>query len=266
MQPSTRDTFSPRTAPLDPARTTIDNACYDTFGDGWWDRGGPAAGLHEITPIRVQYFDRVLQDFAPKSGTFVDVGCGGGILTEEMARAGYAITGFDVSEPSLEAARKHAAATGVNVTYRSGSAYELDLPDESVDGLIMSDVLEHLFDLGRAAREVARVLRPGGVFAFDTQNRTVKSYLLMILAAERLLKVIPPRTHDWRMFIRPAELTSVLASAGLAVGELRGMAPARPIPAVVASAWKEKRFGAFKLSDDLSVGYIGYAVKGGRTS
>ena len=254
-----------RTAPLDPRATSIDNACYDTFGDGWWDRSGPAAGLHEVTPIRFEYFDRIFQTRlgpdAKATGTFIDVGCGGGILTEAMARAGYRITGFDVSEPSLEAARRHAAASDVSVTYRSGSAYELDVPTGSVDGVVMSDVLEHLHDLGRAAAEIARVLRPGGVLVFDTVNRTLKSYLLMILAAENLLGMIPKKTHDHRMFISPEELHTVLGGSGLSISELFGMSPKDPILKVFASALRRKRFGDFELSNDLAVSYIGFAAR-----
>jgi 2-polyprenyl-6-hydroxyphenyl methylase/3-demethylubiquinone-9 3-methyltransferase len=265
MQISSNNKSEGRIAPLDPSTTSIDNACYDSFGDGWWDAKGPAAGLHEVTPIRLEYFDRIfstkLGATSKQSGTFIDVGCGGGILTEAMARAGYRMTGFDVSAPSLEAARRHAAAHGVSVTYRAGSAYELDVPSGSVDGVLISDVLEHLHDLGGAAKEIARVLRPGGVVVFDTVSRTVKSYLLMILGAERLLGMIPKRTHDWRMFIRPSELASVFGQNGLTIAEIHGMTPADPIPKVVASVWKHKRFGAFTLSGDLAVSYIGFATK-----
>ncbi|RYG65545.1 3-demethylubiquinone-9 3-O-methyltransferase, partial [bacterium] len=210
---------SPRTAPLDPARTDIDNDCYDAFGDRWWDEAGPLGGLHELTPVRVRYFDEAfratLGPDAPGAKRFIDVGCGGGILTEAMARLGYRdLTGFDVSAPSLEAARRHAATHAVRVTYRSGSAYELDVETASVDGIILSDVLEHLHDLPRAARELARVLRPGGVLVFDTMNRTIRSYLLMIFAAERVLRVVPERTHDWSMFITPDEMRDVLTCEG----------------------------------------------------
>jgi 2-polyprenyl-6-hydroxyphenyl methylase / 3-demethylubiquinone-9 3-methyltransferase len=266
MQSTTASKLSGRVAPLDPAATTIDNECYDRFGDGWWQADGPAAGLHEINPIRVEYFDRIfrteLGESAPRTGRFIDIGCGGGILTEAMARRGYRITGFDVSESSLAAARRHAALERVDVTYRTGSAYQLDVATGSVDGVVISDVLEHLHDLGAAGAEIARVLRPGGVLVFDTQNRTVKSYLLMILAAERLLGIIPRRTHDWRMFITPTELDTVLEAHGLAVGELRGMTPALPLHRLVWTAWKHRRLGEFALSDDLSVSYIGYAVRG----
>ena len=184
-----------RTYPLERARYPIDNEFYDRLGDLWWDRRGPMSGLHEMTPARVQYFDRaftlILGKEIRRSGVFVDVGCGGGIVTEALARLGYRITGVDISEGALAAARSHAAASGANVEYRRGSAYDLEMETESVDGVIASDLFEHVHDLPRAVSECARVLKRGGVLAFDTVNRTWLSLVGAIWIVQRRLRLMP---------------------------------------------------------------------------
>lgn len=255
-----------RTRPVDPGSTRIDNEHYDGFGDAWWDPSGPVAGLHEMNPVRGAYFHDVfraeLGEDALREGRFLDVGCGGGLLTEALAARGYRITGIDVSDSSLAAARRHAEAESVEVRYRRGSVYELDEGSGEVDGVVISDVLEHLHDLPRAVAELVRVLRPGGILAFDTINRTVKSYVVMIVLAQNLVSLVEPRTHDWRLFIKPAELSALLAGRGCEIRGLRGLVPAKPLPLAVASVVKKGRVGGFRLADDLSVSYVGWAVKG----
>lgn len=254
-----------RTRPVDPRSTRIDNEHYDTFGNAWWDPLGPVAGLHEMNPVRCGYFDEVFKTELPadrsRPDRFLDVGCGGGLLTEALAARGYRMTGIDISESSLEAARRHAAANGVEVRYRQGSAYELEAEAGTIAGAVISDVLEHLHDLPRAVAELARVLRPGGILAFDTINRTVKSYVVMIVLAQNLVSLVEPRTHDWRLFIRPGELRRLLEEHGFEVRDLRGLVPAKSLPAAAASVWRSRQVGGFRLADDLSVSYIGWAVK-----
>lgn len=259
--------MSGRLSPLDPARTPIDNGFYEEVGDAWWDETGPFSALHEMNPVRVDYFDRVMAErLAPAAGgdtavRVVDVGCGGGLVAEALARRGYRVTGVDLNPGAIAAARRHAERGGVEVEYLTGSAYRLPSGDASADAVIASDVLEHLHDLDTALAEIARVLRPGGVFAFDTINRTVRSFLIMIIAAERLLRITPRGTHNWRMFIRPAELAALLERQGLTLAEHTGLAPARPVPAAAVGYLRSRRLGGYRVTADKSASYLGYAVK-----
>lgn len=254
-----------RTAPVDPAGVRIDNEYYEAVGDSWWDTSGPLRVLHDMNPTRLDYVDAVLSTrFGGRSADQVhvlDVGCGGGLISEGLARRGYRVTGVDISAGSVAAARRHAEAAGVDVDYQVGSAYELPVPDGSVDAVVMSDVLEHLHDLVLALGEAHRVLRPGGVLLFDTIDRTVRSYLMAILLAERLFRMVKPGTHDWRMFLRPAELARLLDTVGLTLAEVSGLAPARGLPRLLGTAVRESRLGPFRLCTDTSVSYIGHAVK-----
>jgi 2-polyprenyl-6-hydroxyphenyl methylase / 3-demethylubiquinone-9 3-methyltransferase len=252
---------------LDPVSTRIDNEYYGCVGDDWWDLRGPLRGLHEMNPARASYFDRAVMTALrtpERSGTTVlDVGCGGGILSEELARLGYQVTGIDAAQGAISAARRHAQRSGVNVDYRVGSAYELQIPDASVDCVVASDVLEHLHDLPGALAEIARVLRPGGVFAYDTINRTAKSYLVIILLGERVVRLVRPGTHNWRMFIRPDELSALLADQGMLVRDTTGLVMAKPLPKVAVSLLQRGVLGGYTAGPDMSASYLGYAVKAG---
>jgi 2-polyprenyl-6-hydroxyphenyl methylase/3-demethylubiquinone-9 3-methyltransferase len=253
MAGGTRDTA------IDPAAAKIDNEYYSVIGDSWWDTNGPLRLLHDMNPTRVSYFDGVLRahHVSPVDVKLMDIGCGGGLVSEALASGGYQVTGIDLSDGAIHAARRHAESTGVPVEYRIGSAYELPAEDGSLDAVVISDVLEHLHDLPLAIRELARVLKPGGLVLFDTINRTVHSYLVTVLLAERVLRFIKPGTHNWSMFIKPAELRGLFAGSGLEIGELRGLAAKiRP-----GRALRGGSLGDFTLSDSLLASYIGHAVK-----
>eukprot|EP00303_Exanthemachrysis_gayraliae_P001415 CAMPEP_0206014270 /NCGR_PEP_ID=MMETSP1464-20131121/17995_1 /ASSEMBLY_ACC=CAM_ASM_001124 /TAXON_ID=119497 /ORGANISM="Exanthemachrysis gayraliae, Strain RCC1523" /LENGTH=296 /DNA_ID=CAMNT_0053388015 /DNA_START=1 /DNA_END=891 /DNA_ORIENTATION=+ len=217
--------FPDRLQPIDPSLTTIDNAVYDEEGvaDGW--HGGDAdqlASLQLLNPARVPFFLRAFRAqlrTGAEAPRLLDIGCGGGLVTEELARAGYTIVGLDMSEKAVAYARARAEDQGLSTaSYEVGDAYDLSrFADASFDGVVMSDVLEHLHDLPRAVGGVARVLAPGGVFAFDTINRTVLSYVLTIALAQEALRVVPANTHDWRMYVRPEELSLLLQRTGFEV-------------------------------------------------
>ncbi|GGL05715.1 bifunctional 2-polyprenyl-6-hydroxyphenol methylase/3-demethylubiquinol 3-O-methyltransferase UbiG [Streptomyces flaveus] len=258
-------TASGRTGALDPGQVPIDNEYYNKVGDDWWNTEGPLRALHEMNPARTGYFDRVLKARYPDrpAGTVrvVDLGCGGGLVAENLAARGYRVTGIDLSAGTVAAARRHAAASGVDVTYLVGSAYGTGLPDGCAEAVVASDVLEHFHDLPTALAEIDRLLAPGGVLLFDTVNRTVRSYLLLILVAEKLLGIIKPGTHNWKMFIRPTELRGLLHDAGLLLEDTHGLGPARPLPALLPGLLRHRRLGEFTLTGDLSASYIGHAVK-----
>jgi 2-polyprenyl-6-hydroxyphenyl methylase/3-demethylubiquinone-9 3-methyltransferase len=254
-----------RTGALDPGTVPIDNKYYDQVGDDWWDTEGPLRALHEMNPARIGYFHRVLRSRYPgrPAGTLrvVDLGCGGGLVSEELAARGYRVTGVDLSEGTVAAARRHAAVSGVDVTYLVGSAYGTGLPDGCAEAVVASDVLEHFHDLPAALAEIDRLLAPGGVLLFDTINRTIRSYLLLILVAEKLFGIIKPGTHNWKMFIRPMELRGLLYDAGLLLEDTQGLGPARSLPALLPDLLLHRRLGEFTLTGDLSASYIGHAVK-----
>lgn len=251
-------------AALDPSAVAIDNEYYHEVGDDWWDASGPLRALHDMNPARVSYFDATARQAfgADRSRVRVlDIGCGGGLVSERMAALGYPVTGVDLSAGSIETARRHAAATGVTVDYQVGSAYELPKADGSVDLVVISDVLEHLHDLPVAVAEIARVLRPGGIVVFDTINRTVASWLKAIVLSEKILKIIYPGTHNWKMFIRPDELRAVFAGHGLTLTEIKGLEPVAPPHKLVPATLRGRAVGPFHLTPSTAVSYIGQAVK-----
>jgi 2-polyprenyl-6-hydroxyphenyl methylase/3-demethylubiquinone-9 3-methyltransferase len=205
----------------------------------------------------------------------LDVGCGGGLLAEEFARLGCTVVGVDPSEESLAAARTHAAGEGLAIQYRCATGEALPFEDASFDLVYCCDVLEHVTDLGRVIGETARVLRPGGTYLYDTINRTPQSLAMVIklLQEWRWTALMPPRLHDWRMFIRPAELRRELEDHGLEPGGLTGLKP-RVNPLRLIRALRRRKRGLLTYaaavremdlgeSPDTSVSYMGYARKPG---
>ncbi len=255
---------SSRTDPLSPS-LKIDNAFYDRLGDLWWDPKGQMSALHEMTPVRLAYFDGIFRKFlgpaTVRSGRFLDVGCGGGILTEAMAQVGYRMVGIDVSRGALQAARRHARVSGIAVTYGRGSAYHLGIKSGSMDGVVASDLFEHLYDLPRAVSEAARVLRNGGVLAFDTVNRTWLSLIGAVWLVQKWLHLMPLHTHNWNMFITPGEMQKVLSRSGLQMQEIHGLSPVAHPLRLAYNLWKKKSFGRYEISSDLRISYLGFAVK-----
>lgn len=250
---------------VDPSSVTIDNRYYDDIGDAWWQtREGPVAGLHAMNPARAGYFEKALSRGRESlQGMHVlDVGCGGGILAEELARRGADVTGIDMSVSSLAAANRHASAMSPRLAVRYAACDALALPfaDASFDAIVSSDFLEHVPDLGRCVREMARVLRPGGVLAFDTINRTFLAWVIVIGVMEVLVRRIPRHTHDRRLFVKPSELAAALTAAGLTLVETRGLSPeGNPFANLVRVA---RGFDLrFAVTADEKVSYLGYAVR-----
>jgi 2-polyprenyl-6-hydroxyphenyl methylase/3-demethylubiquinone-9 3-methyltransferase len=209
----------------------VDNHLYDTMAKSWWDEEGCLHILRGLNPARFGYMRRVLVEelkIDPRGKKTLDVGCGGGILAEEFARLGCDVTGVDPSEPSIEAARAHARQEGLAIEYRTGTGEALPFPDGAFELVYCCDVLEHVNDVGRVVAEIARVLQPGGIFFYDTINRTFQSWLVMIKLFQEWswTSFMPPNLHDWRRFIKPEELIAVLAANGLQNQGLTGLKPA----------------------------------------
>ena len=255
----------------------INNALYNEQGNTWWDEN---QFLHllksSVNPARVGYFRRLLDlvlKFDYRGAAALDVGCGGGILAEEFAGMGFRVTGIDPSEQSLHTARQHAQSMGLSIQYQEGNGESISFADDTYPVVYCCDVLEHVRDLPKVISEIYRVTKPGGVFLFDTLNRTFVSKLVAIKIWQewKSTAFMPPRLHEWRMFIRPEELKGLLAQAGFEFREFRGTSPDLSIPKMISLLRKRakgeigyKELGQrFKLveSNDLKILYMGYAVK-----
>jgi 2-polyprenyl-6-hydroxyphenyl methylase/3-demethylubiquinone-9 3-methyltransferase len=255
----------------------IDNEIYDRLGQSWWDESNPLNVLHgSMTPGRFAYFREVLThqlNHQVEGRQALDIGCGGGFLAEEFARLGFDVVGVDPSTVSIEAARRHAAASSLKIDYRVGAGEQLPLEDAMFDVAYCCDVLEHVSDLDRVVSETARVLKPGALYLFDTVNRTLKSKLLVIKVVQEwpFTRIFDAPLHDWRMFVKPAELTRILRRHGLHVGELVGLGPRAKLPTVLRSfiSASKGQISYGELSRRLDVGrtrstavsYMGYATK-----
>ena len=256
---------------------TIDNDVYNRLGARWWDEDSPLNVLQgSLTPGRFSYFRNVLErrtSGTALGGRALDIGCGGGFLAEEFSRLGLEVTGVDPSLVSLDAARQHAAITGLSIDYRAGSGEALPVGDSAYDVAYCCDVLEHVLDLDAVLAETSRALMPGGVYLFDTINRTRISNLLAIKVMQewRTTRIVDVPLHDWDMFIRPDELTDALGRHGLIVHEIVGLGPrTNPVSSLLAMrAARQGRISYGELSRRLdfgqlrnkSVSYMGYAVK-----
>jgi 2-polyprenyl-6-hydroxyphenyl methylase / 3-demethylubiquinone-9 3-methyltransferase len=259
----------------------VDNALYDRMADSWWDEGGFLHALTALNPARFGYMRRVLTEelrLTPATLHVLDVGCGGGLLAEEFARLGCTVTGVDPSEQSLAAARMHAASQRLRITYRAAHGEALPFANATFDVAYCCDVLEHVKDLGQVIAETARVLKPGGIYLYDTINRTAQSRLIVIklLQEWRWTSVMAPRLHDWNMFIKPDELRRLLEQQGLIPGGLTGLKP-RVNPFRVIRALRQRKRGLISYAEatrqmspgespDTSVAYMGYARKLAPTS
>lgn len=191
---------------------------FGSMAERWWDPQGEFKTLHDINPLRIQFI-RQYADIAGKR--IVDVGCGGGILTEGLAKQGADVLGIDLSEELIDIADLHGLESGVNTHYQKISAEALaEQQPESFDHVTCMEMLEHVPDPGSIISACARLVKPGGMVFFSTLNRQPKAYLLAIVAAEHVLRMLPKGTHDFKTFIKPSELSQSARSAGL---ELQGM-------------------------------------------
>ncbi|HEX9037157.1 MAG TPA: bifunctional 2-polyprenyl-6-hydroxyphenol methylase/3-demethylubiquinol 3-O-methyltransferase UbiG [Ktedonobacterales bacterium] len=252
-----------------------DNTLYDQPGDLWWDDQGIFSLLRtSLNPARVKYFHGALERLGvePAGMWGLDVGCGGGLLAEELARWGCAVTGIDPASRALAVAAEHAAASGLDIHYVAGAGEALPVGSEAYHIVVCCDTLEHVEDPERVVGEIARALAPGGVFLFDTINRTIASGALAIWLLQEfpLTRILPRHLHVWERFIRPDELLAILERNGLELREVVGLTP-RITPDALAALWRYKcgrstagdlgRRFLYDVSHDVSVSYAGFAVK-----
>lgn len=256
----------------------VDNELYDRMADTWWKEKGFLHILTALNPGRLGYFQRVLNDklkIRPSGKRVLDIGCGGGALAEEFARIGYQVTGIDPSGPSIQAAKAHAQQMGLHIDYRQGSGEAIPFADAAFDIAYCCDVLEHVNDLDKVIAETARVLKPVGVYLYDTINRTLASKLVVIKLFQEWewTSFMPPRLHDWHMFIKPKELHEMMSRHGLENRDLVGLKP-RVNPIKIIRTLRRRKRGQLTYveaarqmdmgeSKDTSVLYMGYAIKVG---
>lgn len=256
---------------------TINNHMYNELADSWWNENGPLHLLKVmVNPWRVPYFVEALKEHFGanlENIHLLDVGCGGGVLAEEFARLGPHVTGIDISNDSLEVARAHARTMGLPIEYQAGTAGQLPFDGGSFDVVSCCDVLEHIPEWQQVIAEVARVLKPGGLFLFDTINRTPQSKVNFIFGLQdfAFTKLFPKDAHVWELFITPEELSEALEKQELSVINMHGGTIARnPLDTLL----EVRRYKGGKitvaelgrrlqlvLSEDLSLNYLGYARK-----
>ncbi len=204
-------------------------ARFQAIADAWWDAEGKFKPLHQLNPPRLEFlrdiaaahFGRDIAAPAPFAGlSLLDVGCGGGLLCEPLARLGFAVTGIDAGEKNVAVARLHAEQSGLAIDYRNATPEQLE---GQFDVVMSMEVVEHVPDVDVFLAAAAARLKPGGLFFGATLNRTAKSYALAIIGAEYVLRWLPRGTHDWKKFLKPSEFAAALRRAGVTVAGFEGI-------------------------------------------
>lgn len=214
---------------------------FSELAHRWWDPSSEFKPLHEINPLRLEWINNLV----PLAGKkVIDIGCGGGILAESMAKKNAQVTGIDLSEKALKVADLHSLESGVQVRYEKIAAEEIAEQEAGqYDVVTCMEMLEHVPDPSSVIRACTKLVKPGGKVFFSTINRNPKAYLFAIIGAEYLLQMLPKGTHDYEKFITPAELTQDIRNAGLIVDAMKGMSY-NPISKI------------YSLNQDTSVNYL----------
>jgi 2-polyprenyl-6-hydroxyphenyl methylase/3-demethylubiquinone-9 3-methyltransferase len=239
---------------------SVDRSEIDRFAAqsaGWWDPHGSFRALHRLNPARIGFirdeliahFRRDGRSLRPFEGlTLLDIGCGGGLLAEPMARLGFAVTGIDAAAEAIDVARSHARAGRLAIDYRVSTAESLAAEGRQFDAVLALELIEHVADRAALLAACGALVRPGGAFIGATLNRTARAFALAIIGAEWVLGWLPPGTHDWNRFVRPSEFALGLRRAGLSPTRLAGLS-------------YRLTSGEWAVSDDLSVNYMVTAIK-----
>ena len=212
---------------------------FSALAPKWWDSNGPMRPLHEMNPLRVGWITSRM----PKHATMLDLGCGGGIASEALARQNFVMTGADASVDAIGVARAHAAESGLDINYRVALAEDLVAEGLTFQGISALEIIEHVPDPQHFMNTLAKLLEPGGHLFVSTLNRTVRSLAVAKIGAEYIARLLPAGTHDWKKFLKPDELAILGRTAGLHLTDLSGMAYS---PAS----------GSWRTSRDVSINYI----------
>jgi len=232
-------------------------ARFAAMADDWWNPRGQMRPLHKFNPIRLGYIrDRACDHFGRdpktldclKGLSILDVGCGGGILSEPLARLGATVVGIDPAEANVAAARTHATKSGLAIDYRAATAEALADAGERFAMVVASEVVEHVADVGLFVRRCAEMVKPGGLMIATTLNRTLKSFALAIVGAEYILRWLPVGSHHWDKFVTPDELEAAMETGGLRVTDEVGI-----VYNPLADEWRR--------ADDMDVNYMMLAEK-----
>jgi 2-polyprenyl-6-hydroxyphenyl methylase/3-demethylubiquinone-9 3-methyltransferase len=246
---------SPHASTVDPAEI----ARFAALADDWWDPNGRFKPLHRFNPVRLGFIrDRLVRHFGrdpaaltPFTGLrLLDVGCGGGLIAEPMARLGATVTGIDATDKNIRVAALHAARAGLDIDYRCEAAEDLAARGERFDVVLNLEVVEHVVAVEPFIAACSQLLAPGGAMIVATLNRTAKAWALAIVGAEYILGWLPRGTHRWEKFVRPAELAAALRHNRLDIAELTGVS-------------YDPLAGEWSLSRDLAVNYMVFARPAG---
>jgi len=254
---------------------TINNRIYEEDSDQWRNQDSFLNLLDTVVqPVRSEYLHQCIQrQSLDKNGRVLDIGCGGGFMSETLAQLGFSVTGVDQSKSTLDYAKTHALQQGFDIDYCHAQAEYLPYPDDYYDLVCACDVLEHVNDLEQTIKEASRVLKPGGIFIFDTINRTLRSRIAVIDIAQNLpfTAFIPKDVHVWSYFIRPYELIKIFRNNALMLYDVQGISPrTNPLWMVCKLLMHKLNKRAYpeiasiiqmKLSNDFSIQYMGYAKK-----
>jgi len=215
---------------VDPSVDQAEVAKFAAMAAEWWDPAGKFAPLHKFNPVRLSFIRQVTAAHFGRTGlkpfdglSLLDIGCGGGLLSEPMARLGFSVTGADASERNIGTASAHAAASGVAVNYRHATAEALVAEGAAFDVVLNMEVVEHVADLPGYLNACAKLVKPGGLMFVATLNKTLKSLALAKIGVEYVLRWLPPGTHDWNRFVEPARLKGLLTESGLEVLKTQGV-------------------------------------------